>query len=66
MFNIGSDDKHIAPIDEGGLAFAAIQALNQKLEEKNSEIQNLKQQNDSLEKRLNDLETTVKALAEEK
>lgn len=66
VFNIGADDKHIAPIDEGGLAFAAIQALNQKLEEKDSEIQNLKHQNDSLEKRLNELETTVKTLAERK
>ena len=33
MFNIGTDDKiAIAPIDEGGLAFAAIQGLDQKLE----------------------------------
>jgi trimeric autotransporter adhesin len=31
-FSIGTDDKHIAPIDEGGVAFAAIQGLNQKLE----------------------------------
>ena len=65
-FNIGTDDKHIAPVDEGGVALAAIQGLNQKLEEKNSEVQNLKQQNDLLEKRLSELETTVKSLAEKK
>ncbi|HEX4121123.1 MAG TPA: tail fiber domain-containing protein [Verrucomicrobiae bacterium] len=31
-FNIGTDDKHIAPIDEGGVALAAIQGLDQKVE----------------------------------
>ncbi len=46
-FNVGTDDKHIAPIDEGGVALAAIQGLNeklnQKLEKKDAEIQQLKQ-----------------------
>jgi trimeric autotransporter adhesin len=63
-FNLGTDDKHIAPVDEGGVALAAIQALNQKLNEKDGEIQTLKQQNDSLAERLNELETTVKQLAQ--
>ena len=67
-FNVGTDDKHIAPIDEGGVALAAIQGLNQKLEEqakqRDAEIQNLKQQNNSLAERLNELETTVKSLTE--
>jgi len=31
-FNVGEDDKHITEIDEGGVAFAAIQGLAQKLE----------------------------------
>ncbi len=31
-FNVGPDDKHIATVDEGGVALAAIQGLNQKLE----------------------------------
>src|SRR5260370_195691 len=31
-FQVGEDDKHITEIDEGGVAFAAIQGLNQKLE----------------------------------
>ena len=30
----GGDDKHISVIDEGGVALAAIQGLNQKLEQK--------------------------------
>ncbi len=53
-FNIGPDERHIAVIDEDGVALAAIQGLNQKLEErdqkleayvkiKDAEIQQLKQ-----------------------
>ena len=42
-FNVGPDDKHIATVDEGGVALAAIQGLNQKLNEKDAEIQALKQ-----------------------
>ena len=50
-FNIGTDEKHIAPIDEGGVALAAIKGLNQKLEneakEKDARIE-------TLEKKLNE------------
>jgi trimeric autotransporter adhesin len=66
-FNLGTDEKHIAPIDEGGVAFAAIQGLNQKLQEelnrqdaKNAE---LKRQNDLLAERLNELDAAMKQLA---
>ena len=42
----GSDDKHISVVDEGGVALAAIQGLNQKLvndlAEKDAEIAALK------------------------
>jgi hypothetical protein len=62
-FNIGPDDKHIAVVDEGGVALAAIQGLNQKLEETRMENATLKQQNDLLAERLNELEATVKQLA---
>jgi hypothetical protein len=62
-FAVGTDEKHIAPIDEGGVALAAIQGLNQKLETENAE---LRQQNDSLAERLHELETTVKTLADRK
>ena len=69
-FHVGPDDKHIATIDEEGVALAAIQGLNRKLEqgekEKDAEIQTLKKQNDSLAHRLNDLEAMVKSLAEKK
>jgi hypothetical protein len=43
----GTDDKHIATVDEEGVALAAIQGLNQKMEAetkaKDAEIQELKQ-----------------------
>jgi len=53
-FNVGTDEKHIAPIDEGGVALAAIQGLNEKLEEqlkaKDTEIEDLKTRLEKLEK----------------
>ena len=55
----GADDKHISIIDEGGVALAAIQGLNQKLEQKDAEIQTLKQSVDDLKK-------MVQSLAEKK
>ena len=45
-FGLGTDDKHIATVDADGVALAAIQGLNQKLEErlrvKDAEIQELR------------------------
>jgi hypothetical protein len=52
----GTDDKHISVVDEGGVALAAIQGLNQKIDEKDVEIKNL-------ERKLNRLEGMVKQLA---
>jgi trimeric autotransporter adhesin len=45
----GSDDKHISLVDESGVALAAIQGLNQKLNEKDAEIQALKARLEKLE-----------------
>jgi len=56
-FNVGTDDKHIATVDEGGVALAAIQGLNEKLNDKDAEIK-------ALEKRLADLEQLVKTSAQ--
>ncbi len=53
VFNIGTDEKHIAPIDEGGVALAAIQGLNQKLETQN---QKLEAENEELKARLDAVE----------
>jgi len=44
-FKIGADDEHIATVDEGGVALAALQGLNQKLDTqlkiKDAEIERL-------------------------
>ena len=45
----GADDKHISVVDEGGVALAAIQGLNQKLEQKETEITELKTRLEKLE-----------------
>jgi trimeric autotransporter adhesin len=70
----GADDKHISVVDEGGVALAAIQGLDQKVESGKQKTENqieelkgenadLKKQNDLLAQRLNELEQTVKTLA---
>jgi hypothetical protein len=58
-FALGTDDKHITTVDADGVALAAIQGLNQKLEEKDVEIGHLRQQNASLEARLAALEEAI-------
>lgn len=56
-FAVGPDNKHITTIDEGGVALAAIQGLNQKLEAKEAEITELR-------RAVADLQAAVKALAQ--
>ena len=53
----GADDKHISTVDEGGVALAAIQGLNQKLEEQKTE-------NNELKAQLADLKILVNQLAQ--
>jgi Chaperone of endosialidase len=55
-FGLGTDDKHIATVDADGVALAAIQGLNQKLEETRAENSVIKSKNQSLEQRLERLE----------
>ena len=55
----GMDDKHISVVDENGVALAAIQGLNKKLEILSTENEHLKQELDTLEAQL-------KALSEKK
>lgn len=56
-FKVGTDDKHIAPLDEAGVALAAIQGLNQKLEQRleqrETELTELKARLEKLEQLLN-------------
>ena len=65
-FYPGRDDKGISTLEFDGVELAAIQGLDQKLNEKDTEIQILKKQNDLLAARLDELEATVKSLAEKK
>jgi trimeric autotransporter adhesin len=59
----GADDKHISVVDEGGVALAAIQGLNQKLDAStvNSDvrIQKLEAENTVLKRRLEALEKVI-------
>jgi hypothetical protein len=52
-FTVGPDDKHIATVDADGVALAAIQGLNQKLEEERAANVELKQRVEKLEQLLN-------------
>jgi hypothetical protein len=52
-FNVGPDERHIATVDADGVALAAIQGLNQKLEQKQTEIAELKQRLEKLEQLMN-------------
>jgi hypothetical protein len=49
-FTLGHDEKHISVIDEGGVALAAIQGLNAKLDEKDARIKDLEKSMDELKK----------------
>jgi hypothetical protein len=58
-FGLGTDDKHIATVDADGVALAAIQGLNQKVEEKDARIT-------ALETELAKLKQMVEKLANQK
>jgi len=68
-FGLGPDDKHIAVVDEGGVALAAIQGLNQKVESgkerTESRVQQLEQKETEiteLKAQLNELKDLVRAM----
>jgi hypothetical protein len=48
-FGVGVDDKHISMVDADGVAFAAIQALYKRLEQKDAEIRELRSRVDGLQ-----------------
>jgi hypothetical protein len=62
-FGLGPDDKHISLTDMAGVSLAAVQALNQKMGEKDAALAELRRQNADLAKRLADLEALVAKLA---
>ena len=55
----GADDKHIATVDEEGVALAAIQGLNQKVEEQQAELKQKETEITDLKARLEKLEQLV-------
>jgi hypothetical protein len=55
----GADDKHISVVDEGGVALAAIQGLNQKVEEQRAELEQKETEVTELKQRLEALEKIV-------
>jgi hypothetical protein len=74
-FGLGTDDKHIATVDADGVALAAIQGLNEKVESgsqraevrsQKSEVrvQKLEERNAALEKQVAELKALVHSLAE--
>jgi hypothetical protein len=62
-FAVGIDDKHLSPTDSAGVALAAIQGLNQLVQEKDHQLAELKNQNDQLASRLANLEKMMQELA---
>ncbi len=69
LFNLGADNTHIAPGDMGGIAFAAIKALNEKIREKEDRISVLESDNQKLmdknlefSERLTRLESIVESI----
>jgi hypothetical protein len=66
-FNVGPDDKQIATVDADGVALAAIQGLNEKLEhakqKTESEIKELKAENEELRKQVKEIKAALVKLA---
>lgn len=64
-FGVGEDDKHIAVVDEGGVALAAIQGLNEKVDggrqKEEGRIQKLEAENAELKARLEKLERMMES-----
>ena len=65
LLNLQSDDTTIAPLDEAGVAFAAIQGLNKKVEEQQGKISAKDARISDLESRLAELEAMMAKMAED-
>lgn len=59
-FGLGIDDRHIATVDGDGVALAAIQGLNQKLEAKSHKLE---AENVELKEQLAELKSMVLQLS---
>jgi hypothetical protein len=56
----GADDTHISAVDEGGVALAAIQGLNRKVDELKTELGRRDAENAELKARLEKLEVIIR------
>jgi hypothetical protein len=61
-FGVGPDDKHIATVDESGVALAAIQGLNQKLSEQEAALKNRDSEIQELRQAVAELQKTVRKI----
>jgi uncharacterized protein YceH (UPF0502 family) len=62
-FGVGEDDRHITTVDEGGVALAAIQGLNEKLEARSEKLE---AENAELKQAVAELKQMVSQLAKTK
>lgn len=65
-FGVGPDDKHIATVDESGVALAAIQGLNQKLEQQRAQSKAKDAEIESLKQSVAELKRQIETLAAKK
>ena len=65
-FGLGSDDRHIATVDEEGVALAAIQGLNLKLEETRAESKAKNAEIDALKQSVAELRQLVQTIVEKR
>ena len=61
-FGLGEDDRHISAVDADGVALAAIQGLNQRIEEQRTVIERKDGEVTDLQKRVAQLESLVRRL----
>lgn len=61
-FGVGTDDKHIATVDADGVALAAIQGLNRKVEDLKVELERRNTENGELRARLAAVEAMLRSL----
>lgn len=63
-FGLGESPEHISNVDADGVALAAIQGLDEELEEKEARIQEFQSENEELRERLDALEERVRDFRE--
>lgn len=62
QFGVGESDKRITTIDPDGVAFAAIQGLNEELKDRDAKIENLKEEVKNQQQQLNNQQKMINEL----